>query len=78
MDYFEFEGKLGYRVSARPARTTELSQKQSKTSKSDAGSGDPGDTELKGSNDYLGRMAFSVLLSHKVDKKDVNPSTWEA
>lgn len=28
MDYFEFEAKLGYKVSARPARTTELCQKQ--------------------------------------------------
>lgn len=47
MDYFEFEAKLGYKVSARPDRTTELSQKQNKTSKLGVGSGDLGDTELK-------------------------------
>lgn len=47
MDYFEFEAKLGYKVSARPARTTELCQKQNKTPKSGAESGDPGDIELK-------------------------------
>lgn len=47
MDYFEFEAKLGYKVSARPARTTELSQKQNKTSKLDVGSEDPGVEGIK-------------------------------